>query len=98
MEEQLTGLKERDRLTQYDVDRANKLYEIELARIALEESQRNKSQMRLRRDSQGNYSYQYVADDAAISEAEDKLNGLYNDLYNFDKERYNDTLNSIYET
>ena len=98
MDEQLENLKQRERLTQYDVDRANKLYEIEMARIALEEAQKNKSQMRLRRDSQGNYSYQYVADDAAISEAEDQLSGLYNDLYNFDKERYNSVLNDIYST
>ena len=97
MEEQLANLKERDRITQYDVDRANKLYEIELARIALEEAQRNKSQMRLRRDSQGNYTYQYVADNDAISDAESELSKLYNDLYNFDKDRYNEVLNDIYD-
>jgi hypothetical protein len=89
MDEQLTGLRERDRLTQYDVDRANKLYEIELARIALEEAQQNKSQMRLRRDSQGNYTYQYIADNDAITEAQNKVDDLYNSLYNFDKERFN---------
>lgn len=97
MDEQLANLKERERITQYDIDRANKLYEIELARIALEEAQQNKSQMRLRRDSQGNYSYQYVADNDAVAEAEDKVNALYNDLYNFDKERYNNVLNDIYD-
>lgn len=97
MEEQLASIKERDRITQYDVDRANKLYEIELARIALEEAQRNKSQIRLRRDSQGNYSYQYVADNDAISDAENELSNAYNDLYNFDKERYNEVLNDIYD-
>ena len=96
MDEQLSNLRERERITQYDIDRANKLYEIELARIALEEAQRNKSQMRLRRDSQGNYTYQYVADKDAIGEAEDQLSMLYNDLYNFDKERYNGVLNDIY--
>jgi hypothetical protein len=36
--------------------------DIEKARIALEEAQNNKTNMRLKRDSQGNYSYQYVAD------------------------------------
>ena len=45
------------KLTQYDVDRANALYDIKLKEIALEEAQQNKSQMRLRRDSSGNYSY-----------------------------------------
>ena len=96
MDEQLDDLKQKDRLTQYDLDRANKLYDIELARLALEEAQMNKSQMRLRRDSQGNYTYQYVANDDKIAEAEQKIEDLYNQLYNFDKERYNQVLNDAY--
>ena len=96
MDEQLTNLKERDRLTQYELDRANKLYDIEVAKIALQEAQMNKSQMRLRRDTQGNYTYQYVANDEKIREAEEKLQELYNQLYNFDKERYNAILNDAY--
>ena len=36
MSEQLDILKEKDKLTQYDVDRAQKVLEIEKARIALE--------------------------------------------------------------
>ena len=36
MNEQLDILKEKDKLTQYDVDRAQKVLEIEKARIALE--------------------------------------------------------------
>ena len=96
MDEQLNDLKQKDRLTQYDLDRANKLYDIELARLALEEAQMNKSQMRLRRDSQGNYTYQYVANNDKIAEAEQKIEDLYNQLYNFDKERYNQVLNDAY--
>ena len=96
MDEQLAAIKEKEKLTQYDIDRANKLYEIELARITLEEARNNKSQMRLRRDSQGNYRYQYVADLDAIKQAEDNLDNLYNSLYNFDKDKYNNTLNDIY--
>ena len=76
MDEQLNNLKQRDRLTQYDLERANKMYEIELARIALQEAQMNKSQMRLRRDSQGNYTYQYVANRTAIEDAQAQLNDL----------------------
>jgi len=98
MNEQITQLKEKDRLTQYDLDRANKLYEIELARIELENAAANRSEMRLRRDSQGNYTYQYVANQAAIDEAQNKLDELYNSLYNFDKERYNQVLNDAYDS
>lgn len=96
MDQQLENLKQKDKLTQYDLDRANKLYEIQLAQIALEEAQQNKSQMRLRRDSQGNYTYQYVADEDAIADAENQLANLYNDLYNFDKQKYQENLEQIY--
>ena len=97
MEEEVKALKDKDRLTQYDVERAEKKYQIALAQIALEEAQQNKSNMRLRRDSQGNYTYQFVADENAVGEAEDNLSALQNELYNFDLARYRDNLDQIYE-
>lgn len=97
MNEQLGMLKDKDKLTQYDVDRANMMYEIALKQIALEEAQQNKSKMRLRRDSQGNYSYQFVADEDSIAQARQDLLAAQNDLYNFDKEKYKENLNEIYE-
>lgn len=92
MEEEIKLLQEKDKLSQYDIDRANKKYELTLKQIALEEAQANKSTMRLRRDAQGNYSYQFVADEDAISDAQQELLAAQNDLYNFDKERYQQTL------
>jgi len=62
MDEQLNNLRSKEKLTQYDVDRAEKLLQIEQARIALEAAQSSKTSLRLQRDSQGNYSYHYVAD------------------------------------
>lgn len=97
MNEQLGMLKDKDKLTQYDVDRANMMYEIALKQIALEEAQQNKSKMRLRRDSQGNYSYQFVADEDSIAQAQQDLLAAQNDLYNFDKDKYKENLNEIYE-
>ena len=96
MEQELQLLKDKDKLTQYDIERANTRYEIALKQIALQEAQQNKSSMRLRRDSQGNYSYQYVADDDAVSKAQQELTDLYNQLYNLDKDKYRDNLNEIY--
>lgn len=92
MEEELKALQEKDKLSQYDIDRANKKYEITMKQIALEEAQANKSSMRLRRDAQGNYSYQFVADENATAEVQQELLALQNELYNFDKERYQQTL------
>lgn len=97
MNEQLGMLKDKDKLTQYDVDRANMMYEIALKQIALEEAQQNKSKMRLRRDSQGNYSYQFVSDEDSIAQAQQDLLAAQNDLYNLDKEKYKENLNEIYE-
>ena len=39
MDEELATLREKDKLTQYDIDRANMKYEIALKQIALEEAQ-----------------------------------------------------------
>ena len=88
MDQQLEILKEKEKLTQYDVDRAQKVLDIEKARIALEEAQNNKTNMKLKRDSQGNYSYQYVVDQDEIAKAQNDLQKAQNDLYNFDKENY----------
>ena len=96
MSEQLTMLREKDKLTQYDLDRANAMYELELKRIALAEAERNKSEMRLRRDSQGNYSYEFVANQDAIDTAQSELDDAMNSLYNMDKDAYKENLNSIY--
>lgn len=95
MEEELKALREKDKLSQYDIDRANKKYELTMKQIALEEAQANKSTMRLRRDAQGNYSYQFVADEDEVSDAQQDLLAAQNDLYNFDKERYQQTLDDI---
>lgn len=95
MDEELGKLREKEKLTQYDVDRANKLFDIELKRIALEEAQASKTQMRLRRDSQGNYTYQYVADQNKVAEAERELAEAENELYNMDKDAYKDNLDEL---
>ena len=71
--EQITALEKKNKLSQYDIDLANAKMKIELAQMALEDARDNRSQMRLRRDSQGNYSYQYVADESKVSEAEQGL-------------------------
>lgn len=92
MQQQLNYLEEKGKLTQYDIDRAEKEYEIALKQIALQEAQQNKSKMRLKRDANGNYSYQYVSDEDAIKDAYNDLAAAQNELYNFDKDRYTSVL------
>lgn len=88
MDEQLKILKQKDKLTQYDVDRAQKVLDIEKAKIALEEAKNNKTSMRLKRDSQGNYSYEFMANQDEIENAQNQLDKAKNDLYNFDLQAF----------
>ena len=95
MDEQLGILKNKEKVTQYDVDRAEKLLQVEQARIALQDAQSAKTSMRLKRDSQGNYSYEYVADNGAVDDAQANLAQAQNDLYNFDKDQYKSNLEDM---
>ena len=97
MEEELDDLRARDRLTEYDLKRAELKYQIALKQIALQEAQQNKSTMRLKRDTQGNYSYQYVSDDDEVKKVQEELSDLYNQLYNLDVDRYTGNLDQLYE-
>jgi predicted nucleic acid-binding Zn-ribbon protein len=64
-------------MSQYDLDHLRAKYELRLAEIALEDAQNAKSQVRMTRDSEGNWSYTYTADQQNIDQAtqnyEDKL-------------------------
>ena len=57
-------------LSEYDVENARKRYELALAMQQLQEAQDAKSQVRMRRDSEGNYGYVYTADANAVADAE----------------------------
>ena len=91
MKQQLGYLRDKEKLSEYDVAYANAQLEILQKRIALEEAQRNKSQMQLRRDSQGNYSYVYTADEGDVSAAEGDLLDAQNNAYNLSKEQMQQT-------
>ena len=95
MDEQLSQLRAKEKLTQYDVDRAEKLLQIEQARAQLEDTRSAKTSLRLKRDSQGNYSYVYTANEEEVQAAEDNLAKLQNDLYNFDKDAYRKNLDDM---
>ena len=63
---QLKALEKKEKLSQRDLERAQQQLDIEIARLALEDARDSKTQMRLMRDSNGMYSYQYIADQNAI--------------------------------
>jgi hypothetical protein len=57
-------------MSRYDLEHLQKKYELELAKIALEEAQNAKSTVRLTKDSEGNFGYVYSADQDAIDDAQ----------------------------
>ena len=58
------------KLSEYDLENLQRQYELELAKQQLKESQEAKSEVRMTRDSEGNYGYVYTADSNAVAEAE----------------------------
>ena len=96
-EEELKILREKDKLTQYDLNRAKLRLEITQAEIALQEAQANKTQMRLTRGADGTYSYQYVADMNEVEDKKQELADLNNELYNLDKDKYRENLEEVYD-
>lgn len=57
-------------ISQYDLDNARRRYELELARLQLEEARDAKSTVRLSKDSEGNWSYVYTANQDNVEKAE----------------------------
>ena len=94
IEEELVEIKARQgRLSQYDLDRAEALYDVTLKQIALEEAQNTANTMKLTRDAFGNYTYQYVADEDAVFQAYEEVATAQNNLYNLQKEHQKELVN-----
>lgn len=68
------------KISEYQMDYLRKEYELKKAQIDLEESQNAKSQVKMQRDNEGNYSYVYTANDDDVAKAEqnyeDKLHEM----------------------
>lgn len=101
---QTEELGKQEKLTEYELELQNKKYELLQAQIAMEEAQNAKSQVRLTRDSEGNYSYTYTADEDTLQSAEDKYLEKQNALYNYALEgsqdyytKYCQTSQALYE-
>lgn len=80
--EEIKQLREKDQLSQLELEIAQAKYKQLQAQIALEEAQNAKSTVRLSRDNEGNYGYVYTADQDKIDDAQQALDDANNDLYN----------------
>ena len=82
-------------LTEYDLDRLEAEYQLELAKIALEEAQNAKNTVRMQRDNLGNWSYVYTADEDKVADAMAKYEETIYNLRKLDDERDKELERSI---
>lgn len=68
MEAEMADLEDRNELTQYDIDLMEKKMAVAQAMADMEDAQNNKNTMKVTRGEDGNWSYQYVADDSQVEE------------------------------
>lgn len=97
MDSEVERLNNIKNLRQIDLDIANKRLEVLQKQIALEDAQNNKTKMRLRRDSQGNYTYQYVADEDNVAERQSELNQALEELRQLSKNDLTETVSEMSE-
>lgn len=86
MNEQVSYLQNQKNLSEYNVKYANAQLEILQKQLALEDARNNKNQMRLRRDTQGNYRYVYTANQDDIRGKEQDLLQSQMDAYDMSKQ------------
>ena len=95
MNEQLKNLKEKTKLSEYDIGLAEKELAIYQAQMALEDARNNKNAMKVVRNEQGDWAYQYVADeDEVASKEEDLMNKTY-EKYEYVKNESNEATEAL---
>ena len=82
-------------LSEYDLEVANAKYDMTLKQIMLEEAQQNKTAMKLTRGTDGNWSYQYVADEDDIASKQQSLLDATNQYYQITKDGYHQNLEDM---
>lgn len=81
-QKEIEAAQEQNELSNYELEILQAKMDLELAQIALEEAQNAKSQVRLTKDSEGNFSYTYTADQDKVAEAQANFEDAQNNLYN----------------
>ena len=92
---QLDALKNKNKLSEYDVELAEKKLALAQAQIALEEAQNNKNTMKLTRNESGDWAYQYVADEDDVADKKQGVADAENDLYDFTLDSYNNSVEKM---
>ena len=80
-------LGEQNKLSKYELEYAQAKYDLTLKEMALEEAKNSKTNLRLVRNSQGNWTYQYTADQDNIANAQQEYQDALNNLYKMSLDR-----------
>lgn len=96
-DDKLKKLREENKLSQYNLDLAQAEFDLLQAQMALEDARNNKTQMRLTRGADGSYSYQYVADDQAIAQAEGQVAEAAKNRLDIVKKEMDSQVNNFYD-
>ncbi len=97
IDNELKALKEKDKLTEKDLERAEKVYALTLKQQALDNQEMTAMMARLVRDEAGNWSYEYVQDVEAVKDAQNDLADALEDLMNTDKNNLKDNQKEMLE-
>lgn len=95
LQEEIETRAEGGKLNQYDLDILNAKYNQMQALMALEDARNNKNTLRLVRDSQGNWNYQYTSNADDVAAQEQKLAQANNEYYNIAKKQTQDVTSQI---
>ena len=95
LQEEIETRAEGGKLNQYDLDILNAKYNQMQALMALEDARNNKNTLRLVRDSQGNWNYQYTNNADDVAAQEQKLAQANNEYYNIAKKQTQDVTSQI---
>ena len=95
LQEEIDLRRKSNELSQYDLDILEARYQTLQAEMALEEVKDNKTQLRLTRDSQGNWNYQYTSNPENIRAREQELLKARQNEYEITKKRNKDLYSEL---
>lgn len=95
MNTQLDSLREKEKLSEYDITLAEKRLAVAKAQAALDDAQNAKNTMKVTRGADGNWSYQYVADEDDVLAKQQALLDAQHEAYEFAKKSWEDMQASI---
>ena len=99
LQKEIVELQESDvQMSEYDLEHLRAKYELRLAEIALEEAQNAKSQVRMRKDSEGNYSYVFTADASAVEKAQQDYETKLYEMQELNSEYIKEMQNNILQS